>query len=126
MTDPPSEPYTVQNSLRRFTQKRGRAKPKRRYDVAMMVVARGTPHQTDYETTDPGLRLREEHRALHALCRRPCAVAEIAARLDVNLSVAGTLIDDLAELNLVEFVGARRTVHHRRVLETALRELKAM
>lgn len=45
--------------------------------------------------------LEPEHRAILEQCRRPAAVAEIAARLDLPVAVAKILIGDLITLGTV-------------------------
>jgi hypothetical protein len=66
----------------------------------------------DGETALPRYRLEERH--IIMLCRDPIAVAEVAARLGIHLSVARVLVGDLiAEGHLIArrpYVGQHRNV----------------
>ena len=53
--------------------------------------------------------LEPEHRAILELCRRPVALAEIAARLDLPVAVTKILVGDLITLGTV---AARSPVAH--------------
>jgi hypothetical protein len=68
--------------------------------------APNTPHDPDGPDEGPapsasGLRgLQPEHRAVLDLCREPRAVAEVAAGLDLPVSVTKILIGDLLDTGL--------------------------
>ncbi|WP_155074166.1 DUF742 domain-containing protein [Streptomyces taklimakanensis] len=86
--DPLVRPYTIT---------RGRTAP-RRDDLTLITVV--TTVEPD-EARPAGRRLEPEHRAILELCREPAAVAEIAAELDLPVSVTKILIGDLAALGRV-------------------------
>ncbi len=63
-------------------------------DLTLISVVTALPTDSD----DSGLRLIElqpEHRAVLSLCREPKAVAEIAAHMNLPISVTKILIGDL-------------------------------
>ncbi|MFD1830977.1 MULTISPECIES: DUF742 domain-containing protein [Streptomyces] len=86
--DPLVRPYTIT---------RGRTAP-RRDDLTLITVV--TTVEPD-ETRPAGRRLEPEHRAILEQCREPAAVAEIAAELDLPVSVTKILIGDLEALGRV-------------------------
>ncbi|MFF0011235.1 DUF742 domain-containing protein [Streptomyces sp. NPDC005374] len=81
-------------SVRPYTITRGRTAPVRD-DLTLITLV------TTVEPEAPGgssRGLQPEHRAILRQCRTPAAVAEIAAGLDLPISVAKILIDDLVAL----------------------------
>ncbi|MFE4512858.1 DUF742 domain-containing protein [Kitasatospora sp. NPDC056783] len=79
-------PYAITN---------GRTGPVRDGFALITLVVTADPH------ADTG-RLAPEPAAILGLCReRPLAVAEIAAALDLPVSVVRVLLDDLAEAGLI-------------------------
>jgi hypothetical protein len=60
-----------------------------------LVVALGRLRELDTRGLEP------EHRAILELCQRPLALAEVAARLDLPVTVAKILIGDLITLGTV-------------------------
>ncbi|HEY0804871.1 MAG TPA: DUF742 domain-containing protein [Pseudonocardiaceae bacterium] len=61
--------------------------------ATQIMVAR-----TDFDRTD----LEPEHEEILVLCRRPLAVAEIAARMNIPLFVAKVLLGDLIDRGALE------------------------
>ncbi|MFG2129118.1 DUF742 domain-containing protein [Streptomyces sp. NPDC048751] len=81
-------------SVRPYTITQGRTAPAR--DDLTLITLVST---VDPEPTRAGSRgLQPEHRAILRQCRAPAAVAEIAAALDLPLSVTKILIDDLVAM----------------------------
>ncbi|WP_328753489.1 DUF742 domain-containing protein [Streptomyces sp. NBC_00285] len=81
-------------SVRPYTITQGRTAPGRD-DLTLITLV------TTVEPDVPGRSsrgLQPEHRAILRQCRAPAAVAEIAAGLDLPISVAKILIDDLVAL----------------------------
>lgn len=81
-------------SVRPYTITQGRTAPGRD-DLTLITLV------TTVEPEVPGRSprgLQPEHRAILRQCRTPAAVAEIAAGLDLPISVAKILIDDLVAL----------------------------
>jgi hypothetical protein len=81
-------------SVRPYTITQGRTAPVRD-DLTLITLV------TTVEPEVPGRSsrgLQPEHRAILRQCRTPAAVAEIAAGLDLPISVAKILIDDLVAL----------------------------
>lgn len=80
-------------SVRPYTITQGRTAPVRD-DLTLITLV------TTVESPPPGRSvsrgLQPEHRVILRYCRTPKAVAEIAAELDLPVSVAKILIDDLA------------------------------
>ncbi|EYT83103.1 hypothetical protein CF54_09370 [Streptomyces sp. Tu 6176] len=96
-----------ESMVRPYTITRGRTAPERD-DLTLITVlttldepldARGAPLR-------PG-RLQPEHRLILARCRRPVAVAEVAAGLDLPVSVTKILVGDLISQGLL---GARAPI----------------
>lgn len=85
-------------SVRPYTITQGRTAPARD-DLTLITLV------TTVEPEPPGRAasraLQPEHRAILRQCRGPAAVAEIAAALDLPVSVAKILIDDLVALGRV-------------------------
>ena len=52
-----------------------------------------------------------EYQAIFEMCRRPLAIAEIAAHLIVPLGVARVLVSDLADRSLVEIADTTTDAH---------------
>ncbi|MZE78975.1 DUF742 domain-containing protein [Streptomyces xinghaiensis] len=84
------EPDDTDGALvRPYTITRGRTVPERDdLTLITMVVTR-------YPDQPPARGLEPEHRAILERCRVPAAVAEIAAALDLPVSVTKILIGDL-------------------------------
>ncbi|GAA2446533.1 DUF742 domain-containing protein [Streptomyces macrosporus] len=83
--------------VRPYTITRGRTAPQRD-DLTLITVV------TTVEPEDgraAARRLEPEHRAILEQCRTPAAVAEIAAELDLPVSVTKILIGDLVSLGRV-------------------------
>ncbi|MFJ1968171.1 DUF742 domain-containing protein [Streptomyces sp. NPDC087903] len=81
-------------SVRPYTITQGRTAPARDDLTLITLVSTVEP-----EPTRAGSRgLQPEHRAILRQCRAPAAVAEIAAELDLPVSVTKILIDDLVAL----------------------------
>ncbi|NGO09769.1 DUF742 domain-containing protein [Streptomyces sp. HC44] len=81
-------------SVRPYTITRGRTAPAR--DDLTLITLVTTAEPEPGRTGSRGLQ--PEHRAILQQCRRPSAVAEIAAELDLPVSVTKILIDDLVVL----------------------------
>lgn len=81
---------------------------------------------------DPGgspvVGLNPEHLSVLALCRRPVALAEIAGRLGLPLSMVRVLLDDLSTRRLVTITGPEHDQRGPRpaVLREALTGLRAL
>ncbi|GAA4906529.1 hypothetical protein HD597_003035 [Nonomuraea thailandensis] len=67
-----------------------------REDLALITVVAALSDALE-ETGRGQRRWQPEHRAIHGLCGRPLAVAEIAAAVDLPVSVTKILIGDLIE-----------------------------
>lgn len=79
--------------VRPYTITRGRTSANRD-DLSMITVITAVPH--DGTGAPAGLRgLQPEHRTVLGLCHEPRAVAEIAAGLDLPVSVTKILVGDL-------------------------------
>ncbi|GAA3645937.1 DUF742 domain-containing protein [Nonomuraea antimicrobica] len=81
--------------VRPYTITGGRTTPERD-DLTLITVVTAVAEVL----AEPGRdrrRLQPEHRTVHGLCRRPLAVAEIAAALHLPVSVTKILIGDLIE-----------------------------
>jgi hypothetical protein len=76
--------------VRPYTITRGRTSSERD-DLNLITVVT----TIDWDGESGGRGLQPEHRAILDLCRRPSAVAEIAAGLDLPVSVTKILIGDL-------------------------------
>ncbi|MEY9949443.1 hypothetical protein ABH937_006555 [Kitasatospora sp. GAS1066B] len=87
----------AQSMVRPYTITRGRTAPERD-DLTLITVltlVSGAAEQ-------PGRRLQPEHRVILARCaRQPAAVAELAADLDLPVSVTKILLGDLIALGLL-------------------------
>ncbi|MFJ9907982.1 DUF742 domain-containing protein [Streptomyces sp. NPDC101152] len=84
-------------SVRPYTITQGRTAPARD-DLTLITLV------TTVEPEIPGRSsrgLQPEHRAILRQCRTPAAVAEVAAALDLPISVTKILIDDLVALGRV-------------------------
>lgn len=99
----------------------GRARP---VDSTLQVEAQVL---TTWEGRAAVDRLTYEHRDIVALCVRPVAVAEIAARLNLHLGVARVVVADLVALGYLvvrhpEPGGAQQA----RIIERVIRGLTAI
>ncbi|MED7928617.1 DUF742 domain-containing protein [Nonomuraea sp. LP-02] len=81
--------------VRPYTITGGRTTPERD-DLALITLVT-TVSDTFPEPGRGPRRLQPEHRRIAVLCRRPMAVAEVAAALDLPVSVTKILIGDLIE-----------------------------
>ena len=80
-----------------------------------MVVSSGVGHD-----------LRFEAARVHALCGRPIAVAEIAARVGVVVGVARVLVGDLVAAGALDVCGAPVAAVDRSLLGRVLEGLQAL
>ena len=85
-------------SVRPYTITQGRTAPTRD-DLSLITLVSTVEPEPPGRATSRGLL--PEHRAILRQCRSPVAVAEIAAGLDLPISVAKILIDDLVALGRV-------------------------
>ncbi|MGW3349101.1 DUF742 domain-containing protein [Nonomuraea rubra] len=81
--------------VRPYTITGGRTAAERE-DLALITVVAALSEELA-ETGRGQRRWQPEHRAILGLCRRPLAVAEIAAALDLPVSVTKILIGDLID-----------------------------
>ncbi|MDA0634887.1 DUF742 domain-containing protein [Nonomuraea sp. MCN248] len=81
--------------VRPYTITGGRTAPERD-DLALITLVT-TVSGSLAETGRGRLRMQPEHRAVFDLCKRPQAVAEIAAALNLPVSVTKILVGDLVE-----------------------------
>lgn len=83
--------------VRPYTITRGRTAP-RRGDLTLTTLVT----TVDVDGNPPSTRVMEpEHRKILARCREPQAVAEVAAALDLPISVTKILIGDLLAVGRV-------------------------
>ncbi|MDV9191846.1 DUF742 domain-containing protein [Streptomyces sp. SR27] len=87
--------------VRPYTITRGRTAPERD-DFTLITVLTTVEQPLDERGRPlrPG-RLQPEHRLILELCRRPAAVAEVAAGLDLPVSVTKILLADLVGQRLL-------------------------
>ncbi|PYC85848.1 DUF742 domain-containing protein [Streptomyces tateyamensis] len=81
--------------VRPYTITRGRTAPERD-DLTLITVL-----TTAQDAAETGRRLQPEHRLILQRCRRPAAVAELAADLDLPVSVTKILLGDLIAQGLL-------------------------
>ncbi|SBT46557.1 DUF742 domain-containing protein [Micromonospora auratinigra] len=81
--------------VRPYTLTGGRVRPAASFDLVAFVLAAATADATGV----PGLQ--PEHRRLVELARRPVAVADLAADLDLAVGVVRVLLGDLLDRGLV-------------------------
>lgn len=87
--------------VRPYTITRGRTAPERDdFTLITVLTTREEPLDERGVPLRPG-RLQPEHRAILARCRRPSAVAEVAAGLDLPVSVTKILLADLVGQGLL-------------------------
>ncbi|WP_280671867.1 MULTISPECIES: DUF742 domain-containing protein [unclassified Kitasatospora] len=85
--------------VRPYTITRGRTAPERD-DLTLITVL--TTVQDAPDSARPGGRgLQPEHRVILDRCRQPAAVAEVAADLDLPVSVTKILLGDLIAQGLL-------------------------
>ncbi|AXI76725.1 DUF742 domain-containing protein [Peterkaempfera bronchialis] len=84
--------------VRPYTITRGRTSSERD-DLSLITVI--TTVDPDLGSAAGARALQPEHRAILEQCRRPAAVAEVAAELDLPVSVTKILIGDLVAQNRV-------------------------
>jgi hypothetical protein len=101
--DDEDDDFGAGTMVRPYTITRGRTAPERD-DLTLITVL-----TTDEEEADRALArsrggvraLQPEHRAILDRCRRPAAVAEVAAGLDLPVSVTKILLGDLVAQGLL-------------------------
>ncbi|OIV38345.1 hypothetical protein BIV57_06380 [Mangrovactinospora gilvigrisea] len=79
--------------VRPYTITRGRTAPERT-DLTLITQVTASDRAGEENSRD-ARRLQPEHRAILGRCRHPAAVAEIAAAVDLPVSVTKILIGDL-------------------------------
>ncbi|WP_035806293.1 DUF742 domain-containing protein [Kitasatospora mediocidica] len=84
--------------VRPYTITRGRTAPERD-DLTLITVL--TTVQEPGDTGRQSARLQPEHRVILDRCRQPAAVAEVAADLDLPVSVTKILLGDLIAQGLL-------------------------
>ncbi|MET7424493.1 DUF742 domain-containing protein [Dactylosporangium sp. NPDC005555] len=108
------------SAVRPYLLTGGRARP----DAVLEIEAQVLTTAAGEDALD---RHRYEQREIVLLCRRPLAVAEVAARLGLHLGVARVLVGDLVACG---HLAARRPDHapHRNVaiIERVIRGLQAI
>ncbi|MDH6109134.1 hypothetical protein P3T36_006217 [Kitasatospora sp. MAP12-15] len=88
-----------ESMVRPYTITRGRTAPERD-DLTLITVL--TTVQDAPDSARPGGRgLQPEHRVILDRCRQPAAVAEVAADLDLPVSVTKILLGDLIAQGLL-------------------------
>lgn len=85
--------------VRPYTITGGRTTSER--DDLTLITLVTTISKSSSETGRGQKRLQPEHRTILALCKRPLAVAEVAAALNLPVSVTKILIGDLIETHQV-------------------------
>ncbi|MFJ8044266.1 DUF742 domain-containing protein [Kitasatospora sp. NPDC096147] len=87
--------------VRPYTITAGRTAPERD-DLTLITLLTSVPESAEARggSGRPG-RLQPEHRLILARCRRPAAVAEVAADLNLPVSVTKILLGDLVEQGLL-------------------------
>ncbi|MGF1425887.1 DUF742 domain-containing protein [Kitasatospora sp. LaBMicrA B282] len=86
----------AESMVRPYTITRGRTSPERD-DLTLITVLTVVPR-----SGEQGRRLQPEHRTILARCaRQPAAVAELAADLDLPVSVTKILLGDLIAQGLL-------------------------
>jgi hypothetical protein len=116
-TQPPQEA----SGVRPYLLTGGRVRP---LDASLEIEAQ-------VKTTPAGradaVRLTFEHRDIVVLCAQPIAIAEVAARLGLHLSVARVLASDLIEAG---YLAVRRPdvgLHqNKKIIERVIRGLQAI
>ncbi|PBC76934.1 uncharacterized protein DUF742 [Streptomyces sp. TLI_235] len=87
--------------VRPYTITRGRTAPERDdFTLITLLTTVQEPVDAYGAPVRPG-RLQPEHRMILDRCRRPAAVAEVAADLDLPVSVTKILLGDLVEQGLL-------------------------
>ncbi|MCW5254235.1 MULTISPECIES: DUF742 domain-containing protein [unclassified Streptomyces] len=87
--------------VRPYTITRGRTAPERDdFTLITVLTTREEPLDERGVPLRPG-RLQPEHRAILDQCRHPAAVAEVAAGLDLPVSVTKILLGDLVGQGLL-------------------------
>ncbi|WP_414720391.1 DUF742 domain-containing protein [Streptomyces sp.] len=87
--------------VRPYTITRGRTAPQRDDLTLITVVTTVGPEDDGADLAAGEKRLEPEHRTILEQCRTPAAVAEVAAGLDLPVSVTKILIGDLVSLGRV-------------------------
>jgi hypothetical protein len=91
------EPDAEDSLVRPFTITRGRTAPQRRdLELITVIIAIGP-----YDDPRPRPDLEPEHRQILHQCRTPVVVAEVAAALNLPISVTKILIGDLIDSGLL-------------------------
>ncbi|MGW1225285.1 DUF742 domain-containing protein [Streptomyces sp. NPDC001478] len=87
--------------VRPYTITRGRTAPERDdFSLITVLTTADTPRDDRGAPVHPG-RLQPEHRMILDRCRRPAAVAEVAADLNLPVSVTKILLADLVAQGLL-------------------------
>jgi hypothetical protein len=112
--------------VRPYTITRGRTAPERD-DFTLITLLTSVPAPVDaYGAPVRPARLQPEHRIIIDRCRTPAAVAEVAADLDLPVSVTKILLGDLVAQGLLTarapISGARAAGGADRGLLAAVRE----
>ncbi|WP_010305141.1 DUF742 domain-containing protein [Saccharopolyspora spinosa] len=89
----PHEFEAAATYIRPYAWTGGRTRSNHRLELETLV--------STSESGLPGRLQRLEHHSVAELCRNPRSVAEVAALLDVPLSVAKVLLGDMADLGLI-------------------------
>ncbi|MGK4583645.1 DUF742 domain-containing protein [Kitasatospora sp. HPMI-4] len=89
--------------VRPYTITRGRTAPERDdFSLITVLTTVQDPRDEHGAPLRPGRRaLQPEHRTILAFCRRPSAVAEVAAELNLPVSVTKILLADLVAQGLL-------------------------
>lgn len=87
--------------VRPYTITRGRTAPERDDFSLITVLTTADEAVDEHGTPLRGGRLQPEHRMILDRCRRPAAVAEVAAGLDLPVSVTKILLADLVGQGLL-------------------------
>ncbi len=87
--------------VRPYTITRGRTAPERD-DLTLITVLTAVQLPADQYGRPAARGLQPEHRAILARCARPAAVAEVAADLDLPVSVTKILLGDLIAQGLLQ------------------------
>ncbi|GAA2090420.1 DUF742 domain-containing protein [Kitasatospora saccharophila] len=88
--------------VRPYTITRGRTAPERD-DLTLITLLTSVPDPVDaYGAPVRPARLQPEHRMIIDRCRTPAAVAEVAADLDLPVTVTKILLGDLVAQGLLK------------------------
>ena len=96
-TDEPLDDDPEDSFVRPYTITHGRTVSARGDLTLITIIVALTPPEEQFAARG----LEPEHRAILEQCRRPVALAEIAARLDLPVAVTKILVGDLITLGTV-------------------------